>query len=161
MKNRLVIFWNLTKNALIAEVHLNAKGWFSLGISSSKDTIKSDLLMAWIADEKAYFFVSPIFKCFLLMFLTFLRFKDCHVNNSQVIIDKNSSYELLYATETNNNLTIFRFRREAILCDLDDKTIEVEIIIISTYRYQEIKINNRLFCRLDRNAVFKVQLGPR
>lgn len=127
MKNRLVIFWNLTKNALIAEVHLNAKGWFSLGISSSKDTIKSDLLMAWIADEKAYFFVSPIFKCFLLMFLTFLRFKDCHVNNSQVIIDKNSSYELLYATETNNNLTIFRFRREAILCDLDDKTIEVEI----------------------------------
>ena len=54
-----------------------------------------------------------------------MKLKDRYTANRMALIDKNQNWKLLASAQT-NGYTIFKFTRPLILCDSDDRTIEVK-----------------------------------
>jgi hypothetical protein len=57
-KNRFHLFWNVTSEEFIGEMHVKTSGWVSLGFSPRGGIQNSDILVGWISNEKVYFYVS-------------------------------------------------------------------------------------------------------
>lgn len=56
---QFVLFWNISKNDIIFELHVNTTGLVCLGLSSSGDPNDDfDLFTAWISNGQTFLYVS-------------------------------------------------------------------------------------------------------
>jgi hypothetical protein len=100
------LYWNYTATDFIGEIHCKTSGWVGFGLSPNGGMDGSDVIVGWItADGK-------------------VDFSDRHIVGKSVIRDVKQDWKLLNYGES-NGYTIFKFTRPIVLCDPNDRTIEV------------------------------------
>ena len=99
------LYWNFTSTDFIGEIHVKTKGWVGFGFSPNGDMEKSDVVIGWISNGRT-------------------NFTDRFINGTKLVIDRIQDWTLLFSTEF-NGYTIFKFTRKLVLCNPDDRSIEV------------------------------------
>ncbi|CAG0892814.1 unnamed protein product [Darwinula stevensoni] len=97
------LYWtpDLESGEITFELHAKTQGWAGLGFSANGAMIGSDIVVGWIKDGQTFF-------------------TDRHaVGNELPLVDESQDYELLFASEDEEGLTL-RFKRLIDTCDEDD-----------------------------------------
>ncbi|CAG0895153.1 unnamed protein product [Darwinula stevensoni] len=97
------LFWtpDLENGVITFELHVKTQGWAGLGFSANGAMPGSDIVVGWVKDGQSYF-------------------SDRHaVGNELPLVDERQDYELLFASEDEEGLTL-RFKRPIDTCDEDD-----------------------------------------
>ncbi|CAG0892815.1 unnamed protein product [Darwinula stevensoni] len=97
------LYWtpDLENGEITFELHAKTQGWAGLGFSANGAMTGSDIVVGWIKDGQTFF-------------------TDRHaVGNELPLVDESQDYELLFASEDEEGLTL-RFKRLIDTCDEDD-----------------------------------------
>ncbi|CAG0895154.1 unnamed protein product [Darwinula stevensoni] len=96
------LFWtpDLENGVITFELHARTRGWVGLGFSANGAMDGSDVVVGWIKDGQTFF-------------------TDRHAEGNQPLVDGSQDYELLFASEDEDGLTL-RFKRRVDTCDEDD-----------------------------------------
>lgn len=103
-------YWNFTETNIIGEIHVKTLGWVGFGLSPNGGMNNSDVVIGWITNDGV------------------ANFTDRFIDGRGLSVDKEQNWKLLDYWEK-NDYTMFKFERNITLCQPDDRTIEVYVII--------------------------------
>ncbi len=101
------LYWNYTDTVFTGEIHVKTSGWVGFGLSPNGGMTGADIAIGWISASGVANFTD--------------RFAT---GKSMPMIDKKQDWKMLYSSYA-NGYTIFKFQRPILLCDSDDRKIEV------------------------------------
>jgi hypothetical protein len=110
------LYWNYTDEDFVGEVHVRTTGWVGFGLSPSGESADAaDMIVGWVGENGV------------------VNFTDRFVNSGSFLhVDPIQNWFLIAAAES-GGYTVLKFVRKLVLCNMDDRIIEVFFFTINYF----------------------------
>ena len=102
------LYWNHNETDITFELVSKHKGWISFGISPNGGMSGSDVIVAWLNSDGTH------------------HFTDRHINDTNVLIDKEQNWHLISMTSSDLNMHV-KFTRKLKICDSTHDDLDIDI----------------------------------